>query len=97
LQTLLLLSAASCSFLRLRYKYSPQPPVIEHPEPVFIHLTRQVKLDTHTQQLMLYILMYFFEQQLSKQNTRILNRLAANITRIYAALDLFVKKNYRTH
>jgi hypothetical protein len=43
-------SPASCHFLPLRSKYSPQRPVLKQPQSVFLPLGLETKFHTHTEQ-----------------------------------------------
>jgi hypothetical protein len=43
-------SSASCHFLPLRSKYSPQHPVLKHPQICALPLMWQTKLHAHTEQ-----------------------------------------------
>jgi hypothetical protein len=43
-------SPASCHFLPLRTKYSPQCPVLKHCQPMLVPLVWETKFHTHTKQ-----------------------------------------------
>jgi hypothetical protein len=49
-------SLASCHFLPLRYKYSPQPPVLKHPQSLNIFKTLKLRSDL----LLLFLMWWVF-------------------------------------